>query len=140
MKALITAAGMGTRLGKLTINNNKCLLKIGGHSLLGKSADNLKKNAINDIVIITGHAYNRIEKEFAVRAKMLYNPFYRISGILPSIWLAKDYIGSDDFIFITGDSVYHPSILKNCIKSKGNLVICVKISRTKMLPENLWEC
>jgi L-glutamine-phosphate cytidylyltransferase len=56
----------------------------------------------------------------------VFNPFYSISGILPSIWLAKDFIGNDDFIFLTADSIYHPSILHDCLSAKGNIVVCVQ--------------
>ncbi|MFH1868834.1 MAG: phosphocholine cytidylyltransferase family protein [Candidatus Omnitrophota bacterium] len=129
MKALITAAGMGTRLGGLTKNTNKCLLKVGGRSLLKKSLDNLNKNGINEIVVITGHAFDKVGKEFKGKALFVYNPFYRISGILPSIWLARDYIGHEEFIFVTADSIYHTSVLKKCIEAKGDIVICVKKKR-----------
>lgn len=126
MKALITAAGMGTRLGKLTGSDNKGLIKIGRKSLLSISLDNLKDNGIEDVIIVTGHASAKVEKELSSRAKFSFNPFYSISGILPSIWFAKDFVGGVDFIFLTADSIYHPSIMKECLASKGDIVICVQ--------------
>ncbi len=111
MKALITAAGMGTRFGQLTENSNKCLLKIGRRNLLKISMDNLNKQNIHDIAVVTGHAFKKVEKECVGKANLVYNPFYQISGILPSIWFAREAIGLDDFIFVTSDSIYHLGIL-----------------------------
>ena len=126
MKAIITAAGIGSRLGKVTENNNKCLLKIGGKGLIEISVDILNRHGIRDIVIVTGHCYGKVEKVLKGKATFVYNPFYQVSGILPSVWLGRKHVENDNFIFITGDSLYHPDILKDCIKKKGNIVVCVE--------------
>ena len=49
-----------------------------------------------------------------------------MSGILPSVWLCRNHVENDDFIFITGDSLYHPDILKDCIDKKGEIAVCVE--------------
>jgi len=126
MKALITAAGMGTRLGKLTEDNNKGLIKIGKKSLLSISLYNLYRNNVRDVAVVTGHAFKKVEKELSGKARFVFNPFYSISGILPSIWLARDFIVDDDFVFLTTDSIYDPSILSDCLSAKGDIVICVQ--------------
>lgn len=126
MKALITAAGLGTRFGTLTENNNKCLLEVGGRSLLDVSINILNSCGINDIVIVTGHCYDKIEAAFKSRAKFSFNPFYQISGILPSLWLGGKFIDNDEFVFVTGDSLYHPNILKNCLESTADIAVCVE--------------
>jgi L-glutamine-phosphate cytidylyltransferase len=126
MKAIITAAGIGSRLGKVTEKNNKCLLKINGTGLIEISVDILNSHGIRDIVVVTGHCYGKVEKVLKDRVTFVYNPFYQVSGILPSVWLCRNHVENDDFIFITGDSLYHPDILKDCIKKKGGVVVCVE--------------
>ena len=126
MKAIITAAGIGSRLGKVTEKNNKCLLKIHGKGLIEISVDILSMHGIEDIIVTTGHCYGKVEKVLKGRATFVYNPFYQVSGILPSVWLSRNHVENDDFIFITGDSLYHPDILKDCIKKKGSIVVCVE--------------
>ncbi len=54
MKAVILAAGMGTRLGEHANGNPKCLLEVGGSTLLERSLTNLSKGGITDVVIILG--------------------------------------------------------------------------------------
>ena len=126
MKAIITAAGMGSRLGKATERNNKCLLKIDGKCLVEISVDILHKHGIRDIVVTTGHCYDKVETVLKGKATFVYNPFYQVSGILPSVWLSRFHVENDGFIFITGDSLYHPDILKECIEKKGDIVVCVE--------------
>ena len=126
MKAIITAAGIGSRLGKVTERNNKCLLKIDDKRLMEISVDILNRHGIRDIVVVTGHCYGKAEKVLKGKAVFVYNPFYQVSGILPSVWLCRNHVEDDDFIFITGDSLFHPDILKDCIKRKGSIVVCVE--------------
>ena len=141
MKAIITAAGVGSRLGKATEKNNKCLLKVHGKMLIEISVDILRSQGIREIAVVTGHCYGKVEKVLKGRATFVYNPFYQVSGILPSVWLCRDHVENDDFVFITGDSLYHPDILKNCIKKKGGIVVCVEkkscdVEDSKVIIEN----
>jgi len=126
MKAIITAAGIGSRLGKVTEKNNKCLLKICGTGLIEISVDILNRHGIQDIIVATGHCYGKVEKVLKDRVTFVYNPFYQVSGILPSVWLCRNHVENDDFVFVTGDSLYHPDILKDCIKKRGGIVVCVE--------------
>ena len=141
MKAIITAAGVGSRLGKATEKNNKCLLKVHGKMLLEISVDILRSQGIREIVVVTGHCYGKVEKALNGKATFVYNPFYQVSRILPSVWLCRNHVENDDFVFITGDSLYHPDILKNCIKKKGGIVVCVEkkscdVEDSKVIIEN----
>ena len=61
MKAIITAAGVGSRLGKATEKNNKCLLKVHGKMLLEISVDILCSQGIREIVVVTGHCYGKVD-------------------------------------------------------------------------------
>lgn len=126
MKALITAAGKGTRLRHITRDGNKCLLKIEQQSLLETSIRHLNDSGIREIVVVTGHASDQVRGELSSKVDFAHNPFYEVSGILASLWLARGLIGREDFVFITGDAIYHPDILKRCIDAQGDIVICVK--------------
>ena len=126
MRAIITAAGIGSRLGKVTEKNNKCLLKISGTGLIEISIDILNSHGIRDIIVVTGHCYGKVETALKDRVTFVYNPFYQMSGILPSIWLCRSHVENDDLVFVTGDSLYHPDILKDCINKKGDIVVCVE--------------
>ena len=62
MRAIVIAAGMGKRMGKLTQSIPKCLLKFNDKSLLTWTIDGLEKAGCDDIWIITGYKSQEIEK------------------------------------------------------------------------------
>ena len=70
-KAVILAAGMGTRLGPLTSTFPKTLLRINGKSLLKRSLDCLYRVGIKEIIIVTGHCSNVIQKEILEEYKSM---------------------------------------------------------------------
>ena len=62
-KALIIAAGLGSRLKKHTENLPKCMLDFGGKTLLQRQLDSYKKNGIKDISLIRGYKKEKIKKK-----------------------------------------------------------------------------
>jgi len=81
MKAVILAAGIASRLKPLTNNTPKCLLKVGEKSILQRTIDNLIKNKITEIVVVTGFLNEMIENFLTenypeVSFKFLYNAQY----------------------------------------------------------------
>ncbi|NLF24259.1 MAG: nucleotidyltransferase family protein [Deltaproteobacteria bacterium] len=67
MKAMILAAGFGTRLGKITEETPKCLLTAGSKTMLEHTVERLKRAGINEVVINLHHLASQVEQ--FVRAK-----------------------------------------------------------------------
>ena len=81
MKAVILAAGVASRLRPLTNNTPKCLLKVGTKSILERTIDNLLKNNIEDIIVVTGFLKEMIEdfltKNYpTIKFTFIYNEKY----------------------------------------------------------------
>ena len=55
MKAVIIAAGVGSRLGKLTKEIPKPLINVNGKSIIERQIDSFRKCGINEIIVITGY-------------------------------------------------------------------------------------
>ena len=55
MKAVILAAGVSRRLYPLTYNTPKCLIELGGKSILNHQLDSLIESGINDVTFIVGY-------------------------------------------------------------------------------------
>jgi len=68
MKAIIFAAGTGSRLGEITYNLPKALVEIGGITLLEQAIQKLKKHGIDEIIINVHHFADLIE-EFLEKKK-----------------------------------------------------------------------
>ena len=61
MQAVILAAGMGKRLGELTKNNTKCMVKINGISLINRLLEQLSKLSLNKIIIVIGYEGGKLK-------------------------------------------------------------------------------
>ncbi len=60
MRAIILAAGMGTRLGALTHDTPKCMMVLRGKTLLERQIDNYRAQGVTDVVVIRGYLAERI--------------------------------------------------------------------------------
>lgn len=129
MKALITAAGLGTRLGKLTKNTNKCLLKVGGKPLLMHLVETLNNQSINQIYIVTGHCSEQVKDALGNKANYFLNSNYASTSLLSSILLAKEELIGSDFLVMTGDSLMHPKILKSFLETQGQVLASVELKK-----------
>src|SRR3990167_7880339 len=103
IKALITAAGLGKRFGILTKRTNKCLLHVEGKPLIVHVVEKFKKAGVKDIYVTSGYQNAVVEKHLKSSAKVIYNPFYQVSGILGSFWEARHAMAGKAFLFTTSD-------------------------------------
>lgn len=132
MRAIIIAAGKGTRLYPLTKNTPKSLLEIGdGITLLESQLHSLKENNITDITIIVGYLAMQIEAKIEkyrgdFNIDIVYNPFFDVSNNLISVWMAKHYM-QEDFITINGDDIFNPIIIENLLKSPEQITLVMDV-------------
>jgi len=86
-KALIIAAGLGSRLKKHTENLPKCMLDFGGKTLLERQLEVYKKCKITDVSLIRGYKKEKINYK---GIKYFENTDFRNNNILNSIFYAED--------------------------------------------------
>lgn len=103
IKAIILAGGYGTRLGSLTKDLPKPLLKVGGKTILERIIDNLNLHGINQIIINTHYLPTAISKKLETRA--LYYHVERLLGHDGTIFALKEWIKDDYFFVINGDTL-----------------------------------
>lgn len=126
VKAFITAAGVGRRFGALTRQTNKCLLHVEGKPLLTHILDKLEAAGIRETVLVTGYQNRAVRKCAGRRARAIFNPFYRVSGILASFWAARSELDGKAFLFTTSDHFFHPSVLRSCLRPVPSIRIVVQ--------------
>lgn len=97
MTSILLAAGVGKRMG----NNAapKCLLRVGGKSLLRRTLEYLRAAGVNELVLVTGYQGERVESEARasagpMRVKVLENSRYKEGAIL-SLWTAREFLDRD---------------------------------------------
>ena len=135
MKAIILAAGRGTRLYPYTQYIPKCLLDIGGNTILEHQLNHIKDCGISEVVIVVGFGFERVENflrnfdSLGMRIKTLYNPFYQTTNSLISLWIARGEM-NEDIVVMNGDDVFEIDVLDKAL-SVTNEKICLPIKRKK---------
>jgi len=110
MKAVILAAGMGSRLKSLTEKIPKGLLKIDQKPLLKHSLDTLKRSDVSEVIFVVGYRGELIIREFGAQYKNLKiryvkNESFSATGSMYSFSQAKDLI-DDDILLLESDLLY----------------------------------
>jgi choline kinase len=107
MKALLLAAGKGTRISRYLGGRPKCTVDIGGIPLIRYTIDMLRKKGIEKIAVCTGYEHACIEELLKDDGVEFYcNPFYDVTNSLASAWFAKDFIAGDEDILIMNADVF----------------------------------
>ena len=122
-KALIIAAGLGSRLKKHTENLPKCMLDFGGKTLLQRQLDAYKKNSITDISVIRGYKKEKIKYK---GLKYFENTDYKNNNILNSIFYAEDFINGN-IIISYSDILFDSTVVKRLLKSNHDISVVVDI-------------
>lgn len=107
MKAVILAAGKGTRMLPLTKAIPKVLIKIKGKPFLWYVINNLKKAGFNDIGIVVGYRREKIKefcRENKIKATLIRQFWPRGTG--HAVKKAGKFVGSENFIVLGGDNLF----------------------------------
>ena len=121
MKAIFIAAGEGSRLGNITKDLPKPLVGINGKSIIERQITLLRKNNVNDIIVVTGY---KKEKFTFKNIKYIHNPNFREQEQTGSLMVARSKIVGDILIMF-GDILFDEIILQQMLDSKGDIVIAV---------------
>lgn len=125
MKAIILAAGKGTRLLPLTKDIPVCLLDVAGKTILERQVDMLKLSGVSDIIVVAGHGGDYMDKACAkLDITCIHDPFYDVGGIALSLWVAKNDIDGDTIILYS-DILFDKEVLDRLINSSGEIVLAM---------------
>jgi len=139
MKALIFNSGLGSRMGELTRNNPKSMVKLGnGETIFERQLRLLSENGIKDFLITTGPYEEQliaVSKNPAFkdcRFTFVNNPIYDKTNYIYSFYLAKDKI-DDDFLVLHGDLVFDNDVVGYILNAPESST-CM-INKKKALPD-----
>ncbi len=126
MQAIIMAAGKGSRLGSLTEDLPKSLLKINGKRILDINIAMLHRYGIWDITVVTGFKDKKmIEATRDIPGiTLIYNPFYEFTNVIGSYYMGMKQL-HDDFIYLHADTICDIHIFEQLLKSDGDIVLPV---------------
>lgn len=127
MQAIMLAAGMGSRLGKYTKDNTKCMLDVYGKTLLERAIDSLLNANINKLILVLGYKKENVKKyiketklDEKIEIEFIDNDVYDKTNNIYSLYLAKDKLIQDDTILLESDLIYDESVISELVNSKYN--------------------
>jgi len=122
-KALIVAAGLGSRLKKHTENLPKCMLDFGGKTLLERQLIAYRKCGISDISVIRGYKKNKINYK---NLKYFDNNNYQKNNILNSIFYGEEAINGN-IIIAYSDILFESNVVNRLLQSDHDISVVVDI-------------
>lgn len=123
MQAVILAAGMGKRLKEHTKNQTKCMVQVGGMTLIERSLRILDQEGLSRIVLVTGYqADGLVEhvKSLGVQTPIVFvhNAEYETTSNLYSLLLAKEYLVQEDTLVIESDVIFEKALADRMLASE----------------------
>ena len=119
MIGVILAAGMAKRLRPLTDTKPKCLLEVGGKTLLERTVCAMQQAGIKEFVVVTGYRGNMIRSflENLVNLEnlekpsfnFLHNTDYEHNNNIYSLWMAGEVVRGKDFLLMDSDILCDPA-------------------------------
>src|ERR1700754_2243037 len=116
MRAIILAAGRGSRLKEVTGDLPKCLAQIGATTLLDRQLQSIKSAGIDEVIVVTGYRADLMRNACGQRARCVENKRYFETNSIYSLWLARPYL-SAGFVVMNGDVLFHPQLLAELLSS-----------------------
>lgn len=131
MKAILLAAGRGTRISRMIEEIPKSTLPIAGKPLIRLTTELLLSEGI-EVIVCVGYKDTLVKKALkGLPVKFYYNPFYDVTNSIASLWMAKSEI-NDDLIIANADVYFSREILQKLKADKRDVVMAIDKSRTSV--------
>ena len=132
MKAVILAAGQGTRIRSVHGERPKCLIEVDESTILDHQLEALSLAGINDVAIVVGYEKEQIIQHVthgnrANRQKIHFieNRSFALTNNIYSLWLALEWLSGDSFVCLNADVIFDPEILRSAIRANAPISMIV---------------
>src|SRR5215471_15149038 len=134
MKALILAAGRGTRIHSVHGDHPKCLIRFNGDqsTILDHQIDCLFSAGITNIGIVVGYEKDQIIRHVTTQYprhrrnfSFIENPLFAKTNNIFSFWLAEHWLNEEAFVCLNADVVFDPEILVAAMDSDAPISMIV---------------
>jgi L-glutamine-phosphate cytidylyltransferase len=116
-RAIILAAGNGSRMGQLTADRPKTMLEVEGRSLIDHALDALGACGIRDVTIVIGHQGQRLREHLGGRVRFVDNVRYRETNSLYSLSLARDVL-RHGAVVLNSDVLVSPALVARLVEAR----------------------
>ena len=121
VKAIIVAAGEGSRLLPHTHDKPKAMLDVCGNPILKWQLEAFESCGIKDVIVVRGYK----KKKIRYRSLRYYdNPDYKDTNILESLMCARQEI-EDEFVFSYSDILFTTGIVRKLLEERSDIALVV---------------
>lgn len=121
MKAIILAAGMGTRMDKYTKDLPKCMLSFNGKTLIQRQIETLRSAGIKDIIVVKGYMAEKINIS---GVKYYINEGYAGTNMVETLMRAEAEM-DDEILVCYSDILYEKRVVKKVIEANVDIGVTV---------------
>lgn len=132
-RAILLAAGQGTRLRPYTDDRPKCLVEYQGRPILEHIIETLNSCGITDVIVVTGYRNDCLSEYGTVR---IHNDAYAATNMVSTLFCASDWI-NDDVIISYTDIVYRPRILSRLLESDAPISVAYDVNWRELWEERM---
>lgn len=125
--ALIMAAGLGSRFGKMTETMPKGFIEVGGKSMIERSVETLIACGIERIIIGTGYKrekYEELKRKYP-QIETCFSPRYVETNSMYTLWNCREIIGNEDFLLLESDLVFEKKAITSLLKTPWKDVMLI---------------
>ena len=130
MKAIILAAGLGTRLYPITNEVPKCMVPVNGIRIIDKQVHNLLSKGVKDIFVVAGYKSDVLVnhlREIYPTVHIIENKRFFETNNMYSLYMAMPCVYGEDFLLMNADVYYDASIVEDLLNSsEPSMVACDK--------------
>jgi len=124
MKAVVLAAGLGKRLGSITVDKPKVLVKVGEKTLIEHNLDKLGKLGINQVALVVGYKGEMVRE--VLGDTVTYFPQTEQLGTAHAFYCARDFVDEPFFLAVNGD-MFFTDTLKNFIRLRPPAIAVYRV-------------
>lgn len=132
MKAVILAAGRGSRIKDITCGSPKSLLRFGDRTILDLQLDSLFRAGLNDIAIVVGwrseEIIDHVSRRLAGspgRVEFISNHEFDLTNNMYSLAQAREWLAGEPFLCINADVLHHPDILFPILDRSEDIAVLI---------------
>lgn len=111
----------------LTCDVPKCLLALGGRTLLERQLALLADLGVRDVVVVTGHGAGPVVAACAGRARCVHNPHYEATNSLYSLALAEPEVTGGPMLLLNSDVLVHPGLVERLLADRSENALLVDL-------------
>ncbi len=126
MKAIILNSGEGKRMGDLTAEKPKCMVKLNKETILARQLRLLSNFGVTDVVVTTGPFEEKLREHAEavsdLNIEFIHNPEYDSTNYIYSLYLVDDKI-EEDVLLLHGDLCFEGKVLNKLVDGGSTALI-----------------